>query len=125
MILSLRAIQGVLCSIALLLTAVTASAQQTVSARATERRSVPATRLAPDERVALDGRLTESFWPRVAAASDFIQIDPSNGTPATERTEVRIAFDAEGPLHRRDLLRHRTRSLDCVSAPARRVSRLR
>ena len=95
MILSLRAIRGVLCSIALLLTAVTASAQETVSARTTERRSVPATRLASDERIALDGQLTESFWPRVVAASDFIQIDPDNGTPATERTEVRIAFDAE------------------------------
>ena len=30
-----------------------------------------------------------------APAGDFIQIDPNNGQPATERTEVRIAFDGD------------------------------
>ena len=45
-------------------------------------------------RVILDGQLNEWFWPGVAAASDFVQIDPDNGTAATERTEVRVAFDA-------------------------------
>ena len=59
------------------------------------RRSVPATRLAPTERIVLDGRLDEEVWGRAVPAADFIQVDPQNGRPATEPTEVRIAFDGE------------------------------
>ena len=58
------------------------------------RRSVIATRLAEGQAVTLDGRLDETFWSSVVPASDFVQVDPANGRPATERTEVRIAFDA-------------------------------
>jgi hypothetical protein len=59
------------------------------------RRSVTAVRLADSESIELDGRLDEAVWMRAAPAADFIQIDPDNGQPATERTEVRIAFDAD------------------------------
>jgi len=96
MLLFLRGLRGVVCPLAFLITAtLDASAQQTVSARANERRSLPAMRLAAEERVVLDGRLDEAFWERATAAGDFVQIDPDNGKPATERTEVRIAFDAD------------------------------
>ena len=44
--------------------------------------------------IALDGRLDEPVWSRAVPAGDFIQVDPDNGAPATERTEVRIAFSA-------------------------------
>src|SRR5688572_30145016 len=67
----------------------TATGQQ----RAAQTRSVPATRLAEGERIVLDGRLDEAMWRRAVPAADFIQIFPSNGSPATEPTEVRIAFD--------------------------------
>jgi hypothetical protein len=60
-----------------------------------ERRTVPATRLADGQRIVLDGRLEEEVWQRAVPAADFIQIDPSNGVPATEKTEVRIAFSRE------------------------------
>jgi hypothetical protein len=43
----------------------------------------------------LDGRLDEQSWSRAIPAADFIQIDPANGTPASERTEVRIVFDRD------------------------------
>src|SRR5687767_9770919 len=69
----------------------TATGQQ----RAAQTRSVPATRLAEGERIVLDGRLDEAIWRRAVPAADFVQIDPSNGSPATEPTEVRIAFDAD------------------------------
>ncbi len=85
-----------LCALlAFFLAATSAGAQQTTSAQATERRRVPATRLAAEERILLDGELIEGVWSRVVPAGDFMQIDPDNGTPATERTEVRIAYDAD------------------------------
>src|SRR5688572_21622952 len=59
------------------------------------RRSVAAVRLSDTESITLDGRLDEPSWSRAVPAADFIQIDPTNGEPATERTEVRIVFDGE------------------------------
>ncbi|MBI3049082.1 MAG: carbohydrate binding family 9 domain-containing protein [Acidobacteria bacterium] len=59
------------------------------------RRTVAAVRLADGESVTLDGRLDEPFWSRALPAADFIQIDPANGRPATEKTEVRVVFDRE------------------------------
>ncbi|MBI2185636.1 MAG: carbohydrate binding family 9 domain-containing protein [Acidobacteria bacterium] len=59
------------------------------------RRTVTAVRLADGESIALDGRLDEPFWSRAVPAADFMQIDPANGTPATERTEVRIVFNRD------------------------------
>ena len=54
-----------------------------------------ATRLAASERVALDGRLDEVFWRRAPAADGFLQQEPVEGQPPTERTEVRVAYDAD------------------------------
>jgi hypothetical protein len=59
------------------------------------RPSVTAVRLFDGESIALDGRLDEPLWSRAVPAADFIQIDPANGTPATERTEVRIVFNRD------------------------------
>ena len=58
-------------------------------------RSVQALRLAPDERIALDGRLDEAAWTRAAVADGFLQQEPVEGQQPTERTEVRVAFDAD------------------------------
>jgi hypothetical protein len=59
------------------------------------RRTVNALRLADAEAVTLDGRLDEPFWSRAVPAADFLQIDPDNGRPATEKTDVRIVFGRE------------------------------
>ena len=56
------------------------------------RRTVQATRMADDERIEIDGVLDEAAWARALPAKDFIQVDPANGSPATEPTEVRIVF---------------------------------
>ncbi|HEX2190855.1 MAG TPA: DUF5916 domain-containing protein, partial [Longimicrobiaceae bacterium] len=45
--------------------------------------------------VALDGRLDEEVWASAPAASGFTQQEPHEGRPATQRTEVRFAYDAE------------------------------
>ena len=44
--------------------------------------------------IRLDGVPDEAAWRRASAASGFLQRDPDNGAPATERTEVRLLYDA-------------------------------
>ena len=69
-------------------------------------RSVPATRAASAAEVAtltarvlsgpvaIDGKLTEHAWAEVPAWSNFIQRIPNEGETPTERTEVRVGYDA-------------------------------
>ena len=44
--------------------------------------------------VRIDGRLDEASWRAAKPASSFTQHEPDAGAPATERTEVRIIYDA-------------------------------
>lgn len=46
-----------------------------------------------DLAIRLDGRLDEDAWSRVQPATGFIQTEPFDGEPATERTEVRFVYD--------------------------------
>jgi len=62
---------------------------------ATERPVVQAAVLPDTAVVTLDGVLDEPFWATAVPASGFLQRDPNNGEPATERTEVRIVFDRD------------------------------
>jgi hypothetical protein len=62
---------------------------------APDRRTMTAFVLQTEERIALDGILDEPVWKRAVPAADFRQMDPDNGAPATEPTEVRIAYDAD------------------------------
>ncbi|MEW5975685.1 MAG: DUF5916 domain-containing protein [Acidobacteriota bacterium] len=41
----------------------------------------------------LDGLLNEAVWESVRPAAGFVQQEPNSGQPATEATEVRVAFD--------------------------------
>ena len=41
----------------------------------------------------LDGLVDEEVWKSVPPATAFVQQNPDEGAPATERTEVRVAFD--------------------------------
>ena len=43
----------------------------------------------------LDGRLDEPIYEEVAPVSDFVQMEPTPGAPATEKTDVWIAYDAD------------------------------
>jgi Domain of unknown function (DUF5916) len=43
--------------------------------------------------IRLDGRLDEPVWQTAPPAADFRQAQPHEGQPATQRTEVRFAFD--------------------------------
>ena len=44
--------------------------------------------------VTLDGRLDEPFWVTADSIDDFRQREPREGSPATERTVVKVAHDA-------------------------------
>jgi hypothetical protein len=56
-------------------------------------RTTTAVRLAPDERIVLDGVLDEPAWKRVAPAGGVRQREPDTGAPATEATDVRVVYD--------------------------------
>src|SRR5215217_5320424 len=45
------------------------------------------------EPIKIDGRLDEPAWTETAIAADFRQQEPNEGTPASEKTEVRVLFD--------------------------------
>src|SRR5258706_14329364 len=45
--------------------------------------------------VTLDGRLDEPFWALADSIDDFRQREPLEGSPATERTVVKVARDAD------------------------------
>ena len=44
-------------------------------------------------QIQLDGRLDEAVWRTAPPSTDFRQSQPHEGQPATQRTEVRFAFD--------------------------------
>jgi hypothetical protein len=66
--------------------------------------------------VRIDGRLDEAAWAVTTPVTAFTQRDPNAGAPATERTEVRIAYDAAA-------LYIGARLLDATAAPQTRLGR--
>jgi hypothetical protein len=48
-----------------------------------------------DSRPRIDGVLDEPFWAAIEPITDFVQRDPVDGGYPSERTEVRIAYDAQ------------------------------
>ncbi|HEX6215398.1 MAG TPA: DUF5916 domain-containing protein [Vicinamibacterales bacterium] len=77
-----------LVSLILLLLAVEAEAQSA-------RPEIRAYRLAEGESIVIDGAPDEAAWQNAPAATNFLQRDPDNGEPASEKTEVRVLFDRD------------------------------
>ncbi|WP_420454511.1 DUF5916 domain-containing protein [Rubrivirga sp.] len=48
-----------------------------------------------DEAPRIDGHLDEPLWHRVEPVRTFTQVWPDTGAPATEATEVRVAYDRD------------------------------
>jgi len=64
------------------------------AAQPEETRNVAEVRaLRATEPIRLDGRLDDVAWTHAEAADTFEQRDPDEGKPATERTELRVAYD--------------------------------
>ena len=59
------------------------------------RPSAMATRIDPSEAPTIDGDLSDPVWAKATVIDDFRQIEPNPGAPATERTELRILYDAD------------------------------
>ena len=64
---------------------------QTASAAEVARKRTVATRVSAAPVV--DGLLDEAMWQEAAPIADFVQIEPVEGQPPSERTEVRILYD--------------------------------
>ena len=43
--------------------------------------------------IAIDGRMDEAAWQAATPATNFIQYDPNEGQPASEKTEARVLID--------------------------------
>jgi len=56
-----------------------------------DRRSIQAIPATPAPRI--DGRLDDAVWQTTAPASGFVQAEPDEGQPASQRTEVWVAID--------------------------------
>src|ERR1700719_299119 len=46
--------------------------------------------------IRIDGHIDEDAWSKATPVTDFLQTDPSEGKPATQRTEVRFLYDENG-----------------------------
>jgi hypothetical protein len=55
--------------------------------------AIEAYRMAPGERIDVDGRLDEPAWASAAAFDRFWAVSPQDGEPAPVKTEVRFAYD--------------------------------
>ncbi|MBM3779782.1 MAG: carbohydrate binding family 9 domain-containing protein [Acidimicrobiia bacterium] len=60
---------------------------------ATGRATIRAVRI--DAPIDIDGRLSESIYEQVPSFSDFVQLEPNEGAPATQKTEAWLLFDDE------------------------------
>ena len=58
------------------------------------RPNVAAVRIDPSEAPTIDGDVSDAVWAKANVIDRFIQKSPNPGQPATERTVVRILYDA-------------------------------
>ncbi len=73
--------------------AVAAQAGGDARADATRRIRLELVAVRTDTPVRVDGVLDDAIWQRATVADGFVQAEPREGQPASERTEVRVAFD--------------------------------
>ncbi|MCC7416342.1 MAG: carbohydrate binding family 9 domain-containing protein [Acidobacteria bacterium] len=90
---------GVIAGIAAALVQASGAAAQAPSAaraasQGSEDRPV-ITAVEATQPVRLDGSLDDEVWQRAVPASGFVQSEPAEAQPATQPTEVRVAFDAD------------------------------
>ena len=57
------------------------------------RASVTATARRLDAQIQIDGKLDEAAWAKAEIITEFVQIEPENMAPPTEKTTVRLLYD--------------------------------
>lgn len=65
------------------------------SAQLAQREPPVATASRADTVLVIDGRLTDAEWSASTPITGFLQHEPLEGEPASERTEVRVLYDEE------------------------------
>jgi len=81
-------------SLGLALGLVIAPAPATAESKPAARPTLRALRLEREaERPRIDGRVDEAVWAGAEPASGFVQQQPDEGQPSSERTEVRVLYD--------------------------------
>lgn len=58
-------------------------------------RAIEAYRLAPGEKIVLDGKLGDAAWSKARPHGEFFEISPRDNVPAPVRTEARFAYDGQ------------------------------
>ncbi|GAB5535403.1 MAG: hypothetical protein Rubg2KO_16520 [Rubricoccaceae bacterium] len=86
-------LRAVFLIVALLFASSTLAAQTSPPAPPPTDREVTA--VFTDEPPRVDGHIDELMWTRIDPVQTFIQVWPETGSDATERTEVRIAYDRD------------------------------
>jgi hypothetical protein len=79
----------------LLLTTLSSEGRTQTALTATAVPSLQVAQSLEGERPAVDGRIDESLWQRAEPFTSFVQQEPAEGDPATERTEVRFLLDRQ------------------------------
>jgi hypothetical protein len=72
-----------------------ALAQPSRAAQSTERPLPVSNARRATTTIRLDGKLDETAWHAVPLTNQFTQVDPDEGKPASQRTDVRVLFDDE------------------------------
>jgi len=80
-------------TIALALVSVRPGAAQVDFAAIRATKELEAVRIS--DPIVIDGRLDEPVWARAPVARDFVQQEPIEGAVSTERSEVRVLYDAD------------------------------
>jgi Domain of unknown function (DUF5916)/Carbohydrate family 9 binding domain-like len=86
-----RLVRALACPALVFAAVALAHAQDLALSSPDARRTLKAVETA--EPPTIDGVLDEPLWQRAEPATGFVQADPLEGEPATEQTEVRVAFD--------------------------------
>ena len=73
--------------------ALSVAATGQLGAQSADNGPVVASAVRVEEPPTIDGVLDEPFWQTITPITGFLQRDPVDGAPASERSEVRIAYD--------------------------------
>jgi hypothetical protein len=88
-------LRGALAAAGLALAASTAAAADDRTRDRATALTADAVAVAAGAAMVIDGNFDEPVWHDAPIVGDFIQREPTEGAPPTERTEARVAYDAQ------------------------------
>ena len=62
-----------------------------LSLSAQEKKTIQAVKI--DSEILIDGKLDEPVWQTLTTLKDFLQFEPSNGKPASQKSEALVCYD--------------------------------